>query len=88
LFFKQKKQLKEKRAAFAADAEVLSALEGLAVSALTFRGIHFVRAHVDGVQGAVILGSVVEFALLNGTFDGFIDLAHFDLPPLYVLYEN
>jgi len=45
-------------------------------------------SHMDGVQSAVVLLTVVELALVNGTFDRFIDLAHFDLPPLYVLYDN
>jgi len=32
---------------------------------------------MNGVQCAVILLSVVELALVNGTLDGFIDLTHF-----------
>ena len=54
----------------------LFALEGLTVSALVFCGIQFMSTHMDGVQGAVVLLTVVELALMNGTLDGFIDLAH------------
>lgn len=66
----------------------LLALERLAVSALVLGGIQFVSSHMNGVQSAVILLTVVELALVNGTLDGFIDLAHFCYLLLYVLYKR
>ena len=68
-------------AAFAADAQVLFTLERLTVGALIFRGVQFVSTHVDCVQSAIILSSVMELALMHGTFDGFVDFVHF----LYLL---
>ena len=54
----------------------LLALERLTIRALVLGGIQFMSSHMDGVQSAVVLLTIVELALMNGAFDGFIDLAH------------
>jgi len=43
---------------------------------------------MNRVQCAVVLLSVVELALMNGTFDGFVDFAHCFYLLMYDLYES
>ena len=43
----------------------LFALEGLAIGALGVRGVHFVRAHFDRIQRAIITVGAMIAALLN-----------------------
>ena len=49
--------------------------EGLAVGALILGGIHFVGAHQDPVQRAVVLVLAVISALLDGAFDALVSMA-------------
>ena len=58
---------------FQAAPGLLSA-EGFAVGALIHRGIGFVGAHQDAVQGAVVLILAMMGALLDGAFDTFVGM--------------
>lgn len=68
------------------NAACLSALEGLTVRALILRGAQLVSAYVNRVQRAVILLSVVKFALVNGAFNGFVNLIHVNTSFCTLLY--
>ena len=69
-------------------------LERFAVDAFCYSGVGFMGSYLDFVQGAVILGAAVMFALLNGTFDGMVNSAaivlhgYFLLKPQYFCSEN
>ena len=63
---------KENAAAAAAAFDFLLPAEGLAVSALILSRIHFMGAHQNAVQGAIVLAVAVVCTLLNGAFDALI----------------
>ena len=48
--------------------------EGLAVGAGIHGGVHFVGAHQDAVQGAVVFVAAVMGTLLDSTFDGLVGM--------------
>ena len=48
--------------------------EGHAVGALVNSGIHFVGAHQDAVQGAVVLVLTMVGTLLDGTLDALVGM--------------
>ena len=60
--------------------------EGLAVGTLVHGGIHFMGAHQDAVQRAVVLGIAVIGALLDGAFDALVGMVvHPFSPPSFGL---
>jgi hypothetical protein len=58
--------------------------EGLAVGTLIHSGIHFMGAHQDPIQRAIICAAAVMCALLHSALNGLVCLfVHFWLPPFF-----
>ena len=68
-------------------SSLLFELKGLTVSALTYSGILLMGAHIDSIQGAVVLRTTVMLTLLNGASDRSIGVGtiHCVLPPFMIL---